>query len=225
MLMEESQSAASIDHHAARTPGRPLEFCEDVVDEEPANKRLRSNGSIAGAHGSAVDVPAAVVPMPTASLQTAIVSGALLACQREVSGRHRKEIFGLLHRAAAALGSSFALTATRIDDAPSVLFVTCSENQTQAGSDCAAGAMDSSGSRDATQDTPGTVGVQALIEQVLQSIGRGELLRPANSALIRLQPVQMRVQPGSLDVRVALQTLHQPTRDHLTAGVCCVWVG
>ena len=203
---------ASVD--AARTTGRPLdtESCCDPLDEQPASKRPRANNARSndveidpGTGTAPAAAAAASARTAAASLETAPVSGALLACEREVSGRHRKEIFGLLHRAADALGHRFALTATRLDGAPSVLFIACSESDPQSGSESVPAAADPSSSTDASRDREGTIGVQALVERVLQSIGRAELWKPASKALLRLSPVQMRVQPGSLEVRLALQ--------------------
>jgi hypothetical protein len=204
---------ASVD--AARTTGRPLdtESCCDPLDEQPASKRPRANNArsndveIDPGTGTAPAAAAAAASARTAaaSSETAPVSGALLACEREVSGRHRKEIFGLLHRAADALGHRFALTATRLDGAPSVLFIACNESDPQSGSESVPAAADPSSSTDASRDREGTIGVQALVERLLQSIGRAELWKPASKALLRLSPVQMRVQPGSLEVRLALQ--------------------
>ena len=203
---------------AARATARPLdtESCCDPLDEQPASKRLRANNT--GSNGSDLEVEdtgtpsgdvaaAASARTAAASVETSLVSGALLACEREVSGRHRKEIFGLLHRAADTLGHRFALTSTRIDGAPSVLFIACSENDPQSGSESVPGAGDTSSRADASRDREGAIGVQALVECVLQSIGRAELWKPASKALIRLSPVQMRVQPGSLEVRFTLRVL------------------
>lgn len=187
---------------ASSTAERPPVIQESVDEnEQPASKRRKR----------VEDRSHSVVDAATSSPVPSETAGALLACDREVSGRLRKEIFGLLHRAGAALDSSFALTGMRIDGAPNVLFITCCENQPQSSSSTVSAATKPSSSSHPSCNGKVKVGVEALIEHVLLTIGRAELDRPASPALLRLSPVQMRVQPGCLDVRHAFASLHTPT--------------
>ena len=196
--------------------------------EQPISKRPRveSKATENGAGGADVaasdDSQAAAAPAASASANATAAPcgdapGVLLTCEREVSGRYRKEIFGLLHRAASALGSKFSFSAARLDGSPSVLFIACHEDSSRSdGTNLAdTPAASSSSCRDCAEAPNGKcgwcapaqqgakVGVDALVERVCQSIGRAELSRPASPALIRLIPIQMRVQPGSLDVRAS----------------------
>lgn len=206
---------------AASSSGRPLDSGGASSEaEEPAIKRPRVDGgteptadATGAGHADPAAGPAAAAAAvgSAATLQLPDAPGVLLTCERDVSGKYRKETIGLFHRAAAALGTKFAFSSSRIDGSPNVLFIACCEDEV--GAKPAKSAALKSACRDCAEAAGGKcawcapttrreskAGVPALVEQVLQSIGRRELSRPASPALIRLIPIQMRVQPGTLDV-------------------------
>jgi hypothetical protein len=110
---------------AASSSGRPLDSGGASSEaEEPAIKRPRVDGgteptadATGAGHADPAAGPAAAAAAvgSAATLQLPDAPGVLLTCERDVSGKYRKETIGLFHRAAAALGTKFAFSSSRID--------------------------------------------------------------------------------------------------------------